>query len=247
MLGEHVKWTGRRGAERQILEYQEQLRGLTVEISLAEERERRRISIGLHDNIGQSLAVIRTKLCQMKEEGQASIRPRLEEIQTLIEDALEATRSLTFDLSSPVLYEVGLEEAIHSLGDRLKAEHGIGFRLYSDGKTKRLSEDTMIVLFRSCREILRNIVKHAHARFAAIAVIRSGDRIQISIEDDGKGIDPNAAVPGHSSSGGFGLFSIREQLKDIGGSMRIEGEPDKGTRIVIHAPLLEDHTPEASQ
>src|SRR5207249_4851800 len=141
-------------------------------------------------------------------------RPALEEIQALIERALQATRSLTFELSSPVLHELGLEEALHSLGERLETEHGIGFSFTSDGRTKRLPEDTMIVLFRSCREIFRNIAKHACAKFAALAVVLAGDRIQICIEDDGKGIDADAAPSENGDPrGGFGLFSIREQLK----------------------------------
>src|SRR5207247_7003575 len=115
-------------------------------------------------------AIARMKLGQMNQKGPASLRADLEEIQTLIERALQATRSLTFELSSPVLYELGLEEALHSLGDRLEAEHGIGFRLTSDGQTQPLSEDTRIMLFRTCREIFRNIAKHACARFAALAV-----------------------------------------------------------------------------
>lgn len=239
---------GRRIAERQILNYEEQLRALTVEISLAEERERRRISMGLHDDVGQTLAVARMKLGQLKHEGPSSIRPDLEEIQTLIERALQTTRSLTFELSSPVLYELGLEEALLSMGERLEAEHGIGFRFTSDGQMKPLAEDAVIVLFRTCREIFRNIAKHAGARFAALAVVRAGDRVQISIEDDGKGIDTAAIAPGIGPAGGFGLFSIREQLKRIGGHMRIEGAPGNGTKIVVSAPLLQGaDEPGASQ
>ena len=195
--------------------------------------------MGLHDDIGQTLAIARMKLGQMKQETPASAVQDLEEIQTLIERALQATRSLTFELSSPVLYELGLEAALQSLGERLEAEHGIRFRFTSDSQTKRLAEDTMIVLFRTCREILRNIVKHACARSAGVAVVRVGDRIQISFEDDGKGIDPAAVAPGNGSAGGYGLFSIREQLTRIGGHMTIEGAPGKGTKIVVVAPLLE--------
>lgn len=233
-----MKSTGRKVAQRQILDYEEQLRALTVEISLAEERERRRISMGLHDDIGQTLAIARMKLGELAQTGPAAIRPELGEIQALIERALQATRSLTFELSSPVLYELGLEKGVHSLGERFEAEHGIGFRFTTDGWTKPLSEAAVIVLFRTCRELLHNIVKHAHARSAGLAVVKVGDRIQISIEDDGEGIDPAVVAPGSGSASGFGLFSIREQLKRIGGEMTIDGAPGKGTRVVVSAPLL---------
>ncbi len=230
--------TERKKAEQQILDDQGQLRALTLELSLAEERERRQISVGLHDQIGQNLAMVKIKIGELQGSEPSSGSTRcLEEIRELIDQTMRATRSLMFDLSSPVLYELGFEAALRNLGDRLERENGIRFHLEADLQTEPLPQETSVILYRITQELVHNVVKHAEAREVRMSVGRVHDQIKISVEDDGMGFDASGVAQGFSAAGRFGLFSIREQLKHLGGRLEIESAIGKGTRVVVVVPL----------
>ncbi|MCZ6490266.1 MAG: PAS domain S-box protein [Acidobacteria bacterium] len=230
--------TERRKAEQQIIDYQERLQALTLEVALAEERERRRIATGLHDDIGQVLAMAKMKLGELQESELSSEGCRhLEEIRKLIDLTIRASRSLTFELSSPILYTLGLEAALRHLGEQMERQDGIRCHFETDNQPKPLCNEANVVLYRTVRELVRNVEKHAHAHQVKIAVARVGDQIHISVEDDGVGFDASRIGQGVLPSGRFGLFSICEQLKQMGGWLEGESVPGQGTRIVVVAPL----------
>jgi PAS domain S-box-containing protein len=227
----------RKQAEVKLLEYQSQLQSLASTLSLSEERERRRIARNLHDRIGQCLAFAKLKLSAISHAGPHQNHDEsIHQIRALIEQAMGDTRSLTFELSPPVLYELGLVAAIEWLARRFQQEHGILTRFHDDGLPKNLDEDFRIVLFQAVRELLVNIVKHAQATHVQVLVRRDGDALRVIVEDDGAGFDlGRASVTGSPS--GFGLFSIRERLDYLGGQVKIRSEPGEGTRITLIAPL----------
>ncbi len=230
--------TDRKKVEEQLVDYQDQLRTLTLELSLAEERERRRIAAGLHDDIGQTLAMARVKVGALQQSQPSGESTQLtEEIQELIDQTIRITRSLTFELSSPILYALGLEAALQHLGERLERQNGIRCHVDVDQQQKALRAETSVVLYRIVRELIRNIEKHAHARQVQMAVGRDDDQIHITVEDDGVGFDASRGGQGFIRTGRFGLFSIREQLKYIGGRLELESVAGKGTRAVVVAPL----------
>ena len=219
--------------------YQDELRALTSELTLAEERERRRIGEGLHDHLGQTLAMVKMWLGTLKDRETAEERGRtVDEIQLLLDEALRETRSLSFELSSPILDHLGLEEALSDLGDRLLSKAGIAFRFSTDSRPKPLAEGTGILLFRAARELLVNVSRHARARTARLAVSRVGDAVRITVEDDGIGIEHrDRGRRGPSPAGGLGLFKIRERLQRLGGRLEIAPAAAGGTRAVLAAPL----------
>jgi len=229
--------TGRTKFEQEVSDYWKRLRDLTVRLALAEERERRRIAEGLHDIIGQRLAIatLEINLLQAKEDSPEKLR-NLRKIKRLIKQTSQVCRSLSFELSSPVLYQLGLEAAIKSLGNRLLAETGITFRFRSDRRPTPLSDQMKVLLFRSLRELIRNIVSHARARNVSIEVHRVGDQVYIRVEDDGVGFNA-AKLNDLVLAGHYGLASIREQLFHAGGSMRVESQPGKGSRVLLQTPL----------
>ncbi len=231
--------TERKQAERELEERQQQLRALTAELALAEERERRRLALGLHDQVGQKLAVAKLRLGRLRASAPSAETARaLDEIDQDLAEAIRETRSLSFELALPVLYDLGLEAALESAGERLAEEHGIRFVFASDsGREPLLEEATRVTLFRAVEELLFNVVKHARARTARVAVAWGDDRIGITIEDDGAGIDTSRWVKNRAPGGGLGLFGVRERLAHLGGSVEIESAPGSGTRIVISAPL----------
>jgi PAS domain S-box-containing protein len=222
------------------------LRDLATELSVVEERERRELATFLHDRIGQSLAVLRMRFGDIAERaGKGGLRDRVESMRDLLERAIDETQSLTFQLSPPILYELGLEPALEWLGEHICGEHGLEFEFADDGRAKPLAADVPQLLYRSIRELLINVVKHARATTVALRVERDGDRVRISVADNGVGFEPAGCSVGREMSR-FGLFSVRERMAAVGGTMRIDSTPGRGARVILEAPL-HVHEPESDR
>lgn len=227
----------RRNAEREMMADRRHLRALTYELSIAEERERKRIASGLHDEIGQVLAIARLKLGELGCPGRGSPDARLiDEIRSLVDEASRAARTATFDLSCPVLQQLGLEAAIENLKPRIERSGGPRFRFSSDGGDPPFPKETLAILYRATRELLFNVEKHAHASAVQVKMRRIGDGLLIRVEDDGVGFEPGGMPMRLSPTGGFGLFSITAQMRGIGGRVEFDSAPGAGTRAELHVP-----------
>jgi PAS domain S-box-containing protein len=230
--------TKEKEAELQLLEGKTELRSLAAAVLQAEEEERRRIARGLHDDISQTLAVAKSKVGALRKAAQAGrVEFQLQDALVLIDQAIQATRTLTFELSSPVLYELGLAAALQTLGEQVEQEHGLQFQFTDDAQPKPLAENVSVMLYRIARELMVNIVRHARARNASIALNTVGNRLQLTVEDDGVGFVAAKTAKAFAERGGFGLFSVRQQLEHIGGHLEIGTSPGEGTRVVVLAPL----------
>ena len=223
-------------SEQEIIAYQEQLRSLASEIYFVEERERHQIATALHDQVGQTLAMACVKLGGLRHEAPA-LSGQIDEIREMITEAIRYSRALTFELGPPILYELGLEAAVCSLAEHYQKEHGIRIDCLVDRQPKPLSDDMRILLFRGVRELLVNVIKHARAKKITITCRREGTDIRVVVEDDGAGFDSAAGGGLTAKSQGIGLFSIRERLKYLGGSIAIASNPGRGTRVALTAPL----------
>jgi signal transduction histidine kinase len=234
----------RNKAEKKLLISQGQLRSLASELSLAEERLRRKIATDVHDHIGQNLAISKIKLDSLQDSvSLPDVAESLGEISELVGETIESTRSLTFELSPPVLYELGFEAAVEWLVRQARAQHRLSTEFKNDGRAKPLEHNVRVLLFQAVRELLVNVAKHAKARNVTVSARRVGNEIQVSVEDDGIGFDAFKAGSQAYKTGGFGLFSIRERLGLIGGHLDIESKPDIGTRVTLVAPIdTEDKT-----
>jgi len=231
--------TIRKKVEEELRSYQDALRALASELAIVEERERHRIATDLHDNIGQALAIANIKMGALRKYTKVpEVTAAVDEIRRLIEDAIGYTRSLTFELSPPILYELGLIPALSWLAEQFQDQHGIPFEVSDDERPKPMDEEMQITLFKVVKELLMNIVKHAKARKAVISLHREAGSIRITVEDDGMGFDTSALKT--PKTGGFGLFNIREQLHFIGGSLKIDSAPLSGTKVTIVAPCCVD-------
>lgn len=233
----------RQSAQEQLTEFQERLRSLTSQLSLAEERERRRIAVHLHDNIGQKLAIASIKLGQLKDAAQTSNREALvtglNEIRALFKQIIQDTKSLTFKISSPILYELGLEAAVEWLTEELQNQHGIPTYFEDDHQLKPLDEDLKVLVFQAVSELLMNVVKHARARHVQVSVWRDDGQLNIGVYDDGVGFNvAEISSRWGSKDGGFGLFSIRERLTAFSGKLNVKSSA-YGTTVILSAPLRE--------
>ncbi|MCI0417205.1 sensor histidine kinase, partial [bacterium] len=195
----------------------------------------------LHDSIGQSLAMTNMKLSAIRQLSlPVEVAPEIDELRRLLEAAIRLTRSLSFDLSPPVLHDLGLEAALDWLVERTEQEHSIRVEFEDDGNDKPLDENLRNLLFTMVQELVFNVVKHAKATDAKISVWREGKQIQIEVHDNGCGFEVPSAVPEPDNSRGFGLFSIRERLRYFGGCLAIQSHPESGTRVRLTAPLKFD-------
>ncbi|MGD8500788.1 MAG: PAS domain S-box protein, partial [Phycisphaerales bacterium] len=184
--------TERKQGEKVLLDHQAQLKSLASQLSLTEERERRRLATELHDQIGQSLVISKIKLDQLRGSSTSDeLTKALEEVCDCLGQVIDDARTLTFDLSSPILYELGLEAAVAEwLTEQIQQKHGIETEFEDDGQQKPLDDDIRTILFRNVRELLINIVKHAQADKVKVSICRADEDIHISIDDDGVGFDP---------------------------------------------------------
>ena len=231
--------TERKRAERRILDDQEQLRALTAELLMVEERERRKIATGLHDSVGQILAFLKIELGDMQHSGlpKESVNT-IRNLRERIEQAIKQTRTLTFDMSPPELYTLGLGSALEELAHRFSKERGMACSVDVRDDTYQLSDQMKILLYRSVRELLINAAKHAKAESVQIIVNRADDNIEIVLEDNGIGFDTSCLDrTKRVKTQGFGLFSISERLRQMGGKLEINSRKGKGTKITLLAPL----------
>jgi len=224
-------------AEKKLLDINENLRTLTSELVMTEERERRRIASDLHDHIGQTLALTRIKLDSLAEQaGRCGLEEPLRKIQDMVNQSIQQIRSLMSELSPYVLYELGFTSAIEWLSEQIEEQHGLKIHISDDLKNRPIDEEAQILMFRATRELLLNVVKHAGAKQAWIAIQNQGDNIRIVVRDDGAGFDTSGIGKMTNRTGGFGLMSIRERLNYLGGLFEIESEKGGGSCVTIVAP-----------
>ena len=237
-----------RANEKKLLAYQTKLRELATELTLSEEKTRREIATDLHASIGHALLILLLELRKLREEYKLSADANcvLDNTIQMADRMITESRQLIFELSPPILREVGLTPALEALADNLLTPRGIKWRMTTRGEMKDYNaEDAVcVILYRTSRELLINVIKHSQAKNVEICVNRGGGKIQVVIDDDGVGMPKHFELSrlGRKTSGGLGLFSIRERLIHIGGDMQIVSA-GVGTTVSLLAPLVIDRKP----
>jgi PAS domain S-box-containing protein len=236
-----VDVTEHKKAEKKLLDYQKQLRLLSSEAFLAAEHERRRLATGIHNNISQKLALAKIKLQSLTNlTSDENISDPIAEVCEEIEQTVQELHNLTFEMSNPVLYELGLEAAIkHWLTEQIQSKHKIECKFTADAMLPRLDNKISVILFEAVRELLVNVIKYARAKTVNVHIRKAENKILIDVEDDGVGFIPSKldSVLLQGKRGGFGLFSVKERLEYLGGDMNIKSSPGKGTCITLTVPL----------
>jgi PAS domain S-box-containing protein len=223
------------GLEQRVSERTSQLRAVAAQLTMTEERERQLLAQELHDNLGQLLAVIKIKLTSLDA---GVLQPAVDQIVDLVDQADQSARLITRQLSPPILRTLGLASALEWLAEEMERTYGLAVRINNDGCSKPLVEGVQAVLYRSLRELLINIAKHAGVDAANLDFMCDEDKLILIVSDDGCGFDLadfRNAPPGRSS---FGLSSIFERVTNIGGEMEIDSSPGKGTTITLTVPCV---------
>ncbi len=217
--------------------YQLQLRTLASQLALVEEKQRRHIASELHDRVGQTILTAKMKLEGMEASAEDPDQARqLARVHELMDTVIKDTRSLIFEISPPVLYEVGFAAALEWLCDQMKDRHGIRIE-FSDADTSiDIAEDLSVILFQAVRELLFNVAKHANTDSASLSLQVTDERLRITVRDNGSGFDVasrHAAGP----DAGYGLFSIREALRRFDGDLTLQSQSDLGTTATVSVEI----------
>ena len=220
----------------QINEYQKKLKKLNYELTIAEERERRRIAEYLHDGLGQTISIASIKLSSITRGNLPPAEKKtLEESAGLLRAAVSESRTLVYDLSPPVLYELGLIAAIKWKLEQIENQVHIKTRFHTDENSLALKSDIKVLLFRMVCELLSNAIKHSGADLITVEIQASIQCISILVSDNGKGFNFHQDMD-LSELGGFGLFSINERIDSLQGSLLIESTQSQGTKITVTVP-----------
>jgi PAS domain S-box-containing protein len=223
--------------EKSMQQYQAQLKSLASDLRTTEERQRRRIASDLHDGIGQSLALAQAKLAELAScPKSATHREALNDVLSLIQQAVAMSRSLAYDLSPPILYDLGLEPALDWLAEKLSREYPMKVQFAQSGPAVPLNADMRATLFRAVWELLNNVYKHARTEEASIILTRTTTDLEIRVLDSGIGFALPQGI-GTCGVAGLGTLSIRERMESLRGSMEIKSEPGKGTAVLLRVPL----------
>lgn len=230
--------TERKTMEERIRTYEKSLRLLASELTLVEERERRRIATELQDVVSQLLVFCKMKLGELEKTiTSPESRRLLEEIRGPVDEIFQDIKSLPHQLSPLILYELRLPAALEWLAACTSHQQAIRIDLEVHRQVKVVNEELRIFLFRAVQELLVNVTKHAKTDKARVSLYRERENLCISVEDRGVGFNPTSLETPSDKNRRFGLFSIRERFRYFGGEFSIRSKPDKGTQVVLTAPL----------
>ena len=235
-------------AEKKLLDYQERLRSLSNQMSLVEDRQRRQLASAIHDGLAQQLFGIRAQVTLLKyPEKIGDLKPVVESILQVLDDTMADARNLSFELFPPVLQELGLEAALKWLAHQFNERTGVACHVKIEGDREgdddQMAPDVRAMAYQSVRELLANVQKHAEADRIDISLNCAEGLQTIIVEDNGKGFEVDREedrTPRLRVDEGFGLFSIRERLRSIGGRMLVDSRPGHGCRVFLSFPCTGD-------
>jgi PAS domain S-box-containing protein len=224
-----------RGAERA-------LRRAAAAASLAEQQERRKLASDLHDDAGQLLSLASLKLRGLGDGVTGEPARRFEELTQLLAEARRRITSLTFQLSPPLLHDVGLVAATRWLAEDIEQRYEIAVSVVANEELA-LDETARVTLFRAIRELLINVRKHSGVDTARVRIWSEGIMVRVAVEDRGVGLDGETGRPSFGRApdggwGGFGLLALRERLGQLGGTLEVgPGSDGAGNCVVASLPF----------
>jgi len=225
-------------AREEIQEYQVVLQKMTTEMTLIEEKQKKEIAANIHDHLSQSLVISNMRINELKKKAELKfIDEDLNFIKKNITEALENSRKITYELSPPVLYQLGIIDALNWLFEETEATHKIECRINSNIESIEMIDIKAILLYRSIQELIKNAVKYAKATLFTLDLNKNELGFHILFTDNGVGFNTSKLnnYKNHSGSG-FGLFAVQERIRNIQGEFLITSKINAGTSIEILIP-----------
>lgn len=230
----------RESAEKALRESGKRLHFLSSHLLTAQERERRRISLELHDELGQSLTVLKLQLRSIEKtlrNEQGLLKNDCEKTLQYVDQIIENVRRLSRDLSPSILEDLGLTAALKWLVEDFAKHSNIKVDIDMPDLDNRFSGDAQIAIYRIFQEAFTNIGKHAHAKTVSIVVRKEGRCVHFRVQDDGQGFDINQVEARSPTDRSLGLIAMDERARMLGGKLDINGQKGKGTRISFSIPI----------
>jgi PAS domain S-box-containing protein len=231
--------TERKQADEALRESAKRLQHLSRRLLEVQEAERRHLARELHDEFGQVLAGITLHLYAAKGlAGEAAV-PRLDECAALLRQAGDQVRNLALELRPTMLDSLGLEATLHWLAEHHQQRTSMDTQVVGHLSGATLSSELAIACFRVVQEALTNVARHSAARHVRIELSQSESGVDLVVRDDGVGFDVPTIQAQAAQRGSLGLLGMRERIQILGGSLEVESEPGRGTRIRAAFPLVE--------
>ncbi len=233
--------TMRRRAEEALRESEQRLRYLTSQLLSAQERERKRISMELHDELGQSLALLKLQIRAIErglESGQQDLKDRCLELLLYLDGVIDDVRRLSRDLSPAILEDLGLQSALRYLIDGVSKHYRVRYAFEVEDLDELFPADAHITIYRIFQECLTNISKHAGATEVSITIKEHDGLVSLVLEDNGAGFDPAQVAARRGADRGMGLAALDERARMLGGTLKIRSQPGSGTRLTWLFPLI---------
>ncbi len=232
----------RRTAEERHRRARRKLQQTTEALVLAEEAERRRIAVRVHDDLGQELTLARIQLRRASDVARTKVaRDAIGLVDKRLAEIVRRTRTITADMSPAVLYQFGLQAALEDLVEEVDQQHELKARFDGDGSRTSLGQRGQILLYQIVKELIHNAVKHSHARELLVTYREDERRAVLSVEDDGIGLPEDLEMGPFTRrrNSGIGIFSCRERMLNVGGNMHFAPREEGGTQIVLVFPLAD--------
>jgi signal transduction histidine kinase len=227
-------------AERVLRESEQRLRFLTSQLLTAQERERKRISMELHDELGQSLTVLKLQMRNIERElhpDQWELKENSGHLLHYLDEVIDNVRRLSRDLSPSFLEDLGLQAALKYLVDGFGKDYEVSCAFELEEMNNLFPQEAQIIIYRIFQEALTNILKHAQAGKVSIVIKKQQGHVSFVVEDDGAGFDMAQVMARNAAARGLGLAALDERARMLGGSLKIWSQPGVGTRITCDIPL----------
>jgi len=217
---------------QESLQAQHELKQLSRRLVDAEERERRAISRELHDEVGQSLSALLLDIEGLTEVSRedGSFRQRLQNIRMLAENCVNEVRNMTLLLRPSMLDDLGLIPALEWQAREVSKRTGMFVETVEANVSDDLPDEHRTCVYRIVQEALNNCSKHAYAKHVRVVVRQEANHLRVSIEDDGKGFESSRVR-------GLGLVGMKERVSQLGGELKVDSGPARGTRLQVDLPL----------
>ena len=222
--------------EHELKDSADMLRLLNTELSVTEDRARRRLAALLHDDLAQNLFGASAELIAIRNTCPDAMQIALDRVLSRLDESLRQARDLTYDLCPPVLYELGLVPALAKLAEQFNRRYDVRFTICTADTKVSIDSDLAAMLYQAVRELFVNVAKHAKARHAEVVVEQTDTGLTITVTDDGVGC-PDAENRVAKSGSGFGLFNIRERLRSLDGELTVSTGHAGGCVVRLSVPV----------
>jgi signal transduction histidine kinase len=217
----------------------ENMRFYARQITQAQENERRRIARELHDDTIQSLVGLSRRLEALATSDDtlsAETAVRISELQETTGEVIKRVRRFSQDLRPSILDDLGLLPTLEELTADLNRQDGLRAEFRVKGEGRRLSSEMELTLFRIAQEALNNVRRHADATHVITMVELSDSAVTLTVEDDGKGFNPPTLMDHPTAGSKLGLIGMQERARLLGGSLIVDSEPGRGTKVIVSVP-----------